>query len=192
MNTKATALMGSSPRNQTGPNPYGGVSLLIGCLAAFTVVVVAYALRFQVAAYLLVPGAILAFFGLLFLLGVMAGILVLPGRNGQQKFYDAVADASGNAFVVMDAQGRAIYANAPYTALAAKSGAQRLVGFDVLYAGKPEFATPVYQLVGTEWPGHAPRLAGCRRWYRWSALVTLECDAHAGGRWGRACHVASG
>jgi two-component system, cell cycle sensor histidine kinase and response regulator CckA len=122
-------------------------SAVIGSvIAAATVVLADYGLRTQLSPFLLFPGAVLAFLGLVMILGMLSGLLVPAWQRSQQQFHDAVADASSGAFVVMDGQGRAVYANAGYTALASKAGASRLVGFDVLYAGHSEFASPIYQL----------------------------------------------
>ncbi len=146
MTSKSAALQSGSQAagNQRSLNP--ATAVMVTLLAAATIALAAYSLRAQVNPMVLVPGAILAFLGLVALLGFLAGLLVLPGRDTRQAFFDAVADASGNAFVVIDAQGRAVYANQTYTDLASTAGASRLVGFDVLYAGQPEFATPIYHL----------------------------------------------
>ncbi len=119
---------------------------VFGSIAILTIAVAAYALRFDLTPYLLIPGALLALVGLVFLLGLVAGFFAPTWLGTEQKFHDAVADATGTAFVVMDGQGRAVYANAAYTELATRAGASRLIGFDVLYAGQPEFVGPIYQL----------------------------------------------
>jgi two-component system cell cycle sensor histidine kinase/response regulator CckA len=95
---------------------------------------------------LLLIGLVLAALGLLALLSWIAGILHFAGTTAERPFFDAVADALGDAAVVTDAKGRATYANANFLKLASKSGASRLVGVDVLYAGYSDFAEPIYQL----------------------------------------------
>jgi two-component system, cell cycle sensor histidine kinase and response regulator CckA len=132
-----------------------GMAAVLALLALPVVPLAAYALRFELTPYLLVPGAVLALIGLLFLLGVISGAIAPTWQSTQQRFYDAVADATGTAFVVMDGKGRAVYANAAFTGLAAKAGASRLVGFDVLYAGQPEFVTPIYQLAQAAMDGQS-------------------------------------
>jgi two-component system, cell cycle sensor histidine kinase and response regulator CckA len=146
MMSKSAALQGGSQMAGSQRSLSPSTAVIVTLLAAATIALATYSLRAQVSPFMLIPGAMLAFLGLVALLGFLAGLIVLPGRDTRQAFYDAVADASGNAFVVMDAQGRAVYANQSYTALAAAAGAGRLVGFDILYAGHPEFATPVYHL----------------------------------------------
>ena len=42
--------------------------------------------------------------------------------------------------------GRVLHANSTYFQLTSKAGQARLAGMDVLYAGYPDFAEPVYQL----------------------------------------------
>jgi two-component system, cell cycle sensor histidine kinase and response regulator CckA len=116
-------------------------------LAAIVVALgLAWLFRNQMSAAALVIGAILAAFGIYALAGLVTGILRHDGNSGAQLFFDAISDARGDAFVVTDEKGRAVYANGPYLKLAAKSGANRLVGFDMLYAGHADFAEPIFQL----------------------------------------------
>ena len=93
---------------------------------------------------LLWSGAALAGIGLLALLGLVAGLLRWGGDRNDRGFLDALSGAIGHPLVVTDGEGRAVYANAAYEALASKSG--RLVGMDVLFAPYAEFSAPVYQL----------------------------------------------
>jgi two-component system, cell cycle sensor histidine kinase and response regulator CckA len=88
----------------------------------------------------------LGFLGLLGVLAWVAGLINFTGSVAERPFFDAVADALGDAVVVSDGKGRAVYANAAFLKLASKAGASRLVGIDVLYAGYPDFSEPVYQL----------------------------------------------
>ena len=48
--------------------------------------------------------------------------------------------------MVTDGKSRAIYGNAPFLQLASAAGVNRLVGFDLLYAGQAAFVEPIYQL----------------------------------------------
>ena len=91
-------------------------------------------------------GAAFAVTGLMAVLAWIAGMLQFSGSTAERPFFDAVADAMGDAAVVTDAKGRAVYANAAFLKLASRAGAARLVGMDVLYSGYPDFAEPVYQL----------------------------------------------
>ena len=97
--------------------------------------------------WVLWAGAGLAAFGLLMLLGLLAGLIRFGrGTSGETGFLDAVTDAMGHALVVTDDSGRALYANAAYHALAGRTGGRRLVGMDVLLTPYPEFSAAVYQL----------------------------------------------
>jgi two-component system, cell cycle sensor histidine kinase and response regulator CckA len=58
----------------------------------------------------------------------------------------SLQDATGEAEVLADDKGRVISSNGAYVALLSKAGLSRTVGMDVLYAGYPDFAEPVYQL----------------------------------------------
>ncbi len=88
----------------------------------------------------------LCFLGLTYVYHLLIQMVQAPVPEGERLFYDAVVDALAEPAVVADAKGRAVYANAPYMKLASKAGLSRLVGFDVLYAGYPDFVEPVYQL----------------------------------------------
>jgi two-component system, cell cycle sensor histidine kinase and response regulator CckA len=94
----------------------------------------------------LILGAVFAGLGLMAVLAWISGMMQFAGTTAERPFFDAVADAMGDATVVTDAKGRAVYANASFLKLASKAGASRLTGMDVLFAGYPDFAEPVYQL----------------------------------------------
>jgi two-component system cell cycle sensor histidine kinase/response regulator CckA len=96
--------------------------------------------------WMVVVGAALATLGFLAVLAWLTGLLSFKSGDHDRQFFDGLIDAINDACVVTDAKGRAVYANAPFLNLAAKAGAARLVGFDVLYSGYSEFAEPIYQL----------------------------------------------
>ncbi len=96
-----------------------------------------------------------AFVGFIGLLSWIIGLVQFAGSTAERPFYDAVADAMGDAIVVTDGKGRATYSNAAYLKLASKAGASRLIGIDVLYAGYPDFSEPVYQLAQAAREGKA-------------------------------------
>ncbi|MDE2384284.1 MAG: response regulator [Alphaproteobacteria bacterium] len=121
--------------------PFAGAALVMAALVAYAP---------QVAA---VPTdlphwgiAALCFLGLAWLIGALLRLMGRPNTEAERQFCDVLVDALGDPSVVVDAKGRAVYASAPYLKLASKAGASRLVGFDVLYAGYPDFAEPIYQL----------------------------------------------
>ena len=89
---------------------------------------------------------VLSFLGLVWLFGSIAQLLFRPQPDADRQFCDTLIDALVDPAVVLDGKGRAVYANTPFTKLAAKAGVSRLVGFDVLYAGYPDFMEPIYQL----------------------------------------------
>ena len=84
--------------------------------------------------------------GLLGLLALLAGLIRFGGSSGERSFLDGVADGLGHPLVVTDENGRALYANSAYLALARKAASGRLVGMDVLFTPYPEFSAPIYQL----------------------------------------------
>jgi two-component system, cell cycle sensor histidine kinase and response regulator CckA len=87
----------------------------------------------------------LAVLAILVLCALSLGRLSLGGATTSSYLF-ALADATGDAMVLTDAKGRAVHANTAFVRLASKAGQSRLTGMDVLYAGYPDFAEPVYQL----------------------------------------------
>ncbi len=122
--------------------------LILFCAMAGLVVfaITAWFVRREMEVLPLILGSVFAICGLFALLAWISGMLQFSGSTAERPFFDAVADAMGDAAVVTDAKGRAVYANAAYLKLASKAGASRLVGIDVLFAGYPDFVEPVYQL----------------------------------------------
>ena len=127
----------------------GSRAAFVLLLAAILAVAVAFglkSLRPEYSHWLLIPGAMLAVLGLVAIFGLAAGMLHLGGGSRDRVFFDSLVDALGDPIVVTDGRGRAVYANAPFLKLASAAEAGRLVGMDVLFAGYPEFAAPIYQL----------------------------------------------
>ena len=120
--------------------------LAFAILAAAVAVSCAWLLRGILPLWGLAAGAVLAGFGVFTLFGLGAGLVHFGSQTGQRHFFDGLTDALGDAVSITDARGRAVYANGSFITLAANAGAGRLVGLDVLYAGHPDFAEPVYQL----------------------------------------------
>jgi len=89
---------------------------------------------------------ILSFLGVVWIFASLSRLLLKRQPEADRQFCDVLVDASGDPSVVVDGKGRAVYANGPYLKLASKAGVSRLVGFDVLYSGYPDFVEPIYQL----------------------------------------------
>ena len=164
-------------------------AMLLAVVLAVTVAIGVIALRDRYDPWLLAIGSVLSFAGLYLVFGMLSGILTHTRDDKLEKFYDSVNDATVEAFVVADARGRAVYANAPYLKLAQAAGAKRLIGFDILYSGYADFSESIFQLsqasrenkimhrdvrvaAGASAPGADPETA---RWLRISiAPMTLE------------------
>jgi two-component system, cell cycle sensor histidine kinase and response regulator CckA len=122
------------------------LSLVLAILLAVATAVIAWHLRGHVPAWLLAGGSVLAFLGLVVLFGLIAGIVHIgPGDRGG-AFFSGLLDAMGDACVVTDARGRAVYGNAAYLKLVSAAGLARLVGIENLYAGYPEVSQHIYRL----------------------------------------------
>ncbi len=89
---------------------------------------------------------LLCFLGVAWIVAALLRLFLKTNPEDERQFCDVLVDALGEPAVVVDSKGRAVYANAPYMKLTTGAGVSRLVGFDVLYAGYPDFVEPVYQL----------------------------------------------
>ncbi len=89
------------------------------------------------------------------LLVFMAGRLLGKADGRVRGVAEVLADATGDAMVIVDDKGRVLHANTAFVKLASRAGQARLVGMDVLYSGYPDFAEPVYQLAQAARDGKA-------------------------------------
>ncbi len=138
--------VGARPANAGGRSGKTMLSLFLAIMAAIIAASAAFMLRLTAPPWLLFAGAAAAAAGLFALFGIGAGLVHFGSMSRQRAFLDGLTDAVGEPLVVTDAKGRAVYANGPFIKLASEAGASRLTGMDVLYAGHPEFAEPIYQL----------------------------------------------
>jgi PAS domain-containing protein len=92
-------------------------------LSALAVALGAFVLRGQLDTSLLAVGAVLALAGLIALLGWIAGVFGFAVGASRTVFYDGLLDAIGDAAVVTDSRGRAVYSNAAFLKLASDAGA---------------------------------------------------------------------
>jgi two-component system, cell cycle sensor histidine kinase and response regulator CckA len=122
------------------------LSLSLAALLAVAVGVGVWQLQDAISRGLLITGAVFALAGLFALFGFMGGLIRFDRQNQTRAFFDGLTDAIGDACVVTDGKSRAVYGNAPFLQLASKAGVNRLVGFDLLYAGQAAFVEPIYQL----------------------------------------------
>ena len=122
------------------------LSLVLAALLALACAAVAWHLRGTVPIWLLASGGVLAFLGLVVLFGFIAGIVHIGPGDRNQAFFNGLMDAMGDACVVTDARGRAVYGNAAYLKLVSAAGLARLVGIENIYTGYPEVARPIYRL----------------------------------------------
>ncbi len=133
----------------------GPLALVLAVILAVAVSFALLAFRPQIPFWAQAIGAGLALIGLLLLVGMPGGYIHLGRRSKQREFLDCLADAISDPLVVTDARGRAVYANAHFVKLASAAGAARLTGIDLIYAGFPEFAEPVYHLAQAARDGKA-------------------------------------
>ena len=133
---------------------------------------------------------LLAFFamaGVFFLFAVAIGVIQFAGRAVRNDITKLMADTSGEGLIVVEDDGRVVYANEAYLALAgAKEGDVRAV--ERLFTGAPEVSESIYRLAqaarehrtGTEEIRLSPSLDGMQEfgWYR----VRVRPVPRPGGR----------
>ena len=133
---------------------------------------------------------LLAFFamaGVFFLFAVAIGVIQFSGRAVRNDITKLMADTSGEGLIVVEEDGRVVYANEAYLALAgAKEGDVRAV--ERLFTGAPEVSESIYRLAqaarehrtGTEEIRLSPSLDGAQEfgWYR----VRVRPVPRPGGR----------
>jgi two-component system cell cycle sensor histidine kinase/response regulator CckA len=140
-------------QSQVKAAPLGGgrkgwplLSLFLAVLLAVVTAAIAWLLRGAVPAWLLAIGGVLSFLGLIVFFGLIAGIVHLGPGDRDQAFFQGLMDAIGDACVVTDGKGRALYGNSSYLKLISGAGLSRLVGIENIYAGYPELAQHIYRL----------------------------------------------
>lgn len=133
---------------------------------------------------------LLAFFamaGVFFLFAVAIGVIQFAGRAARNDITKLMADTSGEGMIAVEDDGRVIYANEAYLALAgASEGDVRAV--ERLFTGAPEVSEAIYRLAqaardhrtGTEEIRLSPSLDGAQEfgWYR----VRVRPVPRPGGR----------
>ena len=89
-------------------------ALLLAALLAVPVSVAALGLRGTAEPWLLGAGAVLSLLGLFLIFGMLAGFVQFGRGLRHREFFDGMVDALGDAIVVTDSRGRAVFANAAY------------------------------------------------------------------------------
>ncbi|HEX2510169.1 MAG TPA: PAS domain-containing protein [Microvirga sp.] len=121
---------------------------------------------------------LLAFFamaGVFFLFAAALGVIQFAGQGARNDITKLIADTAGEGVTVVDDEGRIIYANESYVALAgSQSGDVRTV--ERLFTGAPEVSEAIYRLAqaareqryGAEEIRLSPSLSGHQEfgWYR--------------------------
>ncbi|CAN5364920.1 ATP-binding protein [soil metagenome] len=122
------------------------LTILLAVILAVAVVAVAWRFHGATPLWALATGAVLALGGLFLMFGLAAGAIQIGGGTPERAFLDGLADAMGEACVVTDLRGRAVYANGDYLKLVSGMGLARLVGLENLYSGYPDVSDRIYRL----------------------------------------------
>jgi two-component system cell cycle sensor histidine kinase/response regulator CckA len=184
---------GGLPRAETidRSDRSGHVGLVL--LLAAILVGASVSLRFldSEQAQLLILG-LLAFFamtGIFFLFATAVGVFQIAGRATRNDITKLIADTSHQGMIVVEDDGRTIYANAAYVALTGSRGGD-VRPVERLFVGAPEVSEAIYRLAqaarehrtGTEEIRLSPSLDGTHEfgWYR----VRVRPVPRPGGRQG--------
>jgi two-component system cell cycle sensor histidine kinase/response regulator CckA len=122
--------------------------------------------------------ALLAFFamaGVFFLFAMAIGVIQFAGRTTRNDITKNMADTSGEGMVVIEDDGRIVYANETYLTLAGSHGGD-VRAVERLFTGAPEVSESIYRLAqaarehrtGSEEIRLSPSLDGSHEfgWYR--------------------------
>lgn len=122
--------------------------------------------------------ALLAFFamaGVFFLFAVAIGVIQFAGRTTRNDITKNMVDTSGEGMVVIEDDGRIVYANETYLSLAGSHGGD-VRAVERLFTGAPEVSEAIYRLAqaarehrtGSEEIRLSPSLDGSQEfgWYR--------------------------
>ncbi|MFC4175156.1 cell cycle histidine kinase CckA [Microvirga sp. GCM10011540] len=121
---------------------------------------------------------LLAFFamaGVFFLFAIAIGVMQFAGQTARNDITKIMADTSGEGLVVIEDDGRIVYANETYLSLAGSNGGD-VRAVERLFTGAPEVSEAIYRLAqaarehrtGTEEIRLSPSLDGSQEfgWYR--------------------------
>lgn len=92
---------------------------------------------------------LLAFFamaGVFFLFAMAIGIIQFAGRTARNDITKIMADTSGDGLIVVEDDGRVVYANEAYLSLAGATGAGDVRPVERLFTGAPEVSEAIYRL----------------------------------------------
>ncbi|MGL4813542.1 MAG: PAS domain-containing protein, partial [Beijerinckiaceae bacterium] len=141
----------SPPRPATSlERPEGGGSfymlLLLAGLAVGVAVAAAFLASEHVRMLIVIGLSLLAITGLVALFGFALGFFTLSGRGQRNDLTKAIADSSPEATLVVDEQGRILYANEAYARLSGATSYSTLVPVERLFTGSAEVSEAVYRL----------------------------------------------
>jgi two-component system cell cycle sensor histidine kinase/response regulator CckA len=120
--------------------------------------------------------AILSVAGVFFVFALAVGAVRFTWRSARNDLTKAIADTSPDGLLVVEPNGRLLYANERYVALSASAGPGDVKAVERLFTGGPEVSEAVYRLAQASREGRisgeeirlSPALGGGRdfAWYR--------------------------
>ena len=144
-----TAQRGTVPTDVRKPREQAGKPLLAAGLVLLLAVSVLMFVRSYSGAlplWGLVILGVLAFSGLVVLVGLIAGFVHFGRMPRQRAFFDSLINGLGEACMICDKNGHVIYSNDDYRDMVDNAGFSRLVAMDNLYAGYPDISGHIYRL----------------------------------------------
>ena len=98
------------------------LTVVLALVLAVAVGIAAWTFRVPAPLWVTATAAVLALGGLFLMFGLAAGAIQIGGGTPERVFLDGLADAMGEACVVTDLRGRAVYANGDYLKLVSADG----------------------------------------------------------------------
>ncbi|MBV9078418.1 MAG: PAS domain-containing protein, partial [Methylobacteriaceae bacterium] len=149
-------------------------AVLVAAFAAVTLVP-----NEQAQAVIMTLLAFLAMAGVFFVFAIAVGAVRFTSRGGRDDLTKAIVDTAADGVVVVDENGRPIYANPRYLALTGTRNAAELRPVDRLFAGGPEVGEAIYRLAQAAREGRpaveevrlSPALGGPARSFGWYRLT---------------------
>lgn len=139
---------------------------------------------------------LLAFFamaGVFFLFAAAIGVIRFAGHSVRNDITKSMADTSADGVVVVEDDGRVVYANETYLALSGSSAAGDVRPVERLFTGAPEVSEAIYRLsqaarehrTGAEEVRLSPSLDGSQEfgWYRVRVRPLPRPGGHQASLW---------